>query len=190
MCCVEVLFLKILLAACCPPNLGPFGSGCDTRSGGDSDISLHVGVSNPASCNASSHLLTAWKHGAGSRNAVNDHVCNNWVSILDHLYAVCPTRPERCDPGSHRLCQPKSSHRHKEIRNLRGFWCLWCPQDGPRLHRNVLKTGGIALARQRATRNSLQLTRTSRTETTMGDPRERRLLLVKLLLQLVCHVLW
>ena len=129
---------------------------------------LHVGVSNPASCNASSHLLTAWKHGAGSRNAVNDHVCNNWVSILDHLYAVCPTRPERCDPGSHRLCQPKSSHRHKEIRsNLRGFWCLWCPQDGPRLHRNVLKTGGIALARQRATRNSLQLTRTSRTKATM-----------------------
>ena len=53
--------------ACYQPNLGPFGSGCDTRSGGDS-ISPHVGVSNPASSKARSQLLTAWKHGAGSRS--------------------------------------------------------------------------------------------------------------------------
>ena len=56
-----------LLAACCQPNFGPFSSGCDSRSGEDSDISLHDGVSSPASPNARSQLLTAWKHGAGSR---------------------------------------------------------------------------------------------------------------------------
>ena len=57
---------KDMLAACCQPNLGPLGSGCDSRRGGDSDISLHEGVSNPASFSARSQLLTAWKHGTWS----------------------------------------------------------------------------------------------------------------------------
>ena len=42
------------------------GGACDSRRGGDSDISPHEGVSNPASFSARSQLLTAWKHGAWS----------------------------------------------------------------------------------------------------------------------------
>ena len=56
---------KDMFARCCQPNFGPFGSGCASRAGGDSDISLQDGISNPTSTRACSQVLTASKQRAG-----------------------------------------------------------------------------------------------------------------------------
>ena len=80
-----------MFARCCQPNFGPFGSGCASRAGGDSDISLQDGISNPVhqSMLASPHDVE--KEGWVVVNSTQDHVCHNGVSVPDHLDAVRPT---------------------------------------------------------------------------------------------------
>ena len=60
----ETLFLQRHVRAVLPTK--PSGrSGCASRAGGDSDISLQDGISNPASTRACSQVLTASKQMAG-----------------------------------------------------------------------------------------------------------------------------
>ena len=64
-----------MFARCCQPNFGPFGSGCVSRAGGDSNLSLQDGMSNPASTRTCSQITSKQRAGWSIPRMTTSGVC-------------------------------------------------------------------------------------------------------------------